>query len=254
MTPPKALIFLPTLNEAGNIQSMISQIIGLNLDADIVIIDDGSTDGTDKLVEKLAVEHPSVSLIERGGRLGVGSAHIQALRLAKQRGYDRLVTMDADFSHQPSDIPRFLEAAKTSDVVIGTRFARVDSLKEWNLFRKGMTHLGHFLTRLLLSLPYDASGGFRVYNVVRIPQDLIDSLESRDYEFFFESLTLIHRRGLSIVEVPIDLPARTYGESKMRLQHIVGGLYRLIRLSYRLKLNALKREGAWDGKAERLRP
>jgi dolichol-phosphate mannosyltransferase len=248
----RTLVFLPTLNEAGNIETMLHAIMKLDLDADILIIDDGSTDGTGKIVEKLAAEHPAISLLQRGGRLGVGSAHIEALRLAKQRGYERLLTMDADFSHRPSDIPRFLEAANASDIVIGTRFARDDSLKEWNPFRKCLTHLGHFLTRLLLSLPYDASGGFRVYTLNRIPQDLIDRLESRNYEFFFESLTLMHRRGLSVVEVPIDLPARTYGESKMQLKHILGGLYRLILLSYRLKVNGSKPERAWNGKVEHL--
>jgi dolichol-phosphate mannosyltransferase len=229
------LIFLPTLNEAGTIESMIQQIIGLNLDASILVIDDGSTDGTDELVEKLVIKYPSISLIERGARLGVGSAHIQALRLAKQRNYGRLITMDADFSHQPSDIPRFIEAAEAADIVVGSRFQRTDSLKDWNLFRKGMTHLGHFLTRLLLAMPYDASGGFRVYRLDKVPQDLIDKLESANYDFFFESLTLMHRRGLSIAEVPIDLPARTYGHSKMQLKHIFGGFFRLILLSYRLR-------------------
>jgi dolichol-phosphate mannosyltransferase len=246
------LIFLPTLNESGNIGSMLHEIMELGIGADILIIDDGSTDGTDKIVEKVASEHPAVSLLQRGGRLGVGSAHTQALRLAKQRGYEQLVTMDADFSHRPLDIPRFLETARASDIVIGTRFARDDSLKEWNHFRKALTHLGHFLTKRLLSLPYDASGGFRVYRLDRIPQDLVDRLESRNYEFFFESLTLMHRRGLSIAEVPIDLPARTYGQSKMQIKHMFGGLYRLIALSYRLNVTRLKPERSWNGKVEHL--
>ena len=236
MTRPN-LVFLPTLNEAGTIESMIQQIIELNLDADILVVDDGSTDGTDELVENLRAKYPSVSLIERGARLGVGSAHILALRQAKQRNYSRLITMDADFSHQPSDIPRFIEAAGAADIVVGSRFERTDSLREWNLFRKGMTHLGHFLTRLLLSIPYDASGGFRVYTMDKVPQDLIDNLGSTDYDFFFESLTLMHRRGLSVAEVPIDLPARTYGHSKMQLKHIFGGFFRLVLLAYRIRAN-----------------
>jgi dolichol-phosphate mannosyltransferase len=251
VTQSKILIFMPTLNEAGNIENIIHQIIDLNLDADILVIDDGSTDGTDKLVIKLAVEFPSVRLVERGARLGVGSAHTEALRLAKQRGYDYLITMDADFSHQPSDIPRFIKAVEAFDIVIGTRFERSDSLKDWNLFRKGMTHLGHLLTKLLLSMPFDASGGFRAYMLDRIPQDVIDKLESRNYDFFFESLTRMHRRGLSIVEIPIDLPARTYGHSKMQLKHIIGGFCRLVLLSHRLRATR-KRAGSCDGKIRHL--
>jgi dolichol-phosphate mannosyltransferase len=250
VTKPAILLCLPTLNEAGNIQSMLGQILEIGLDANIVVIDDGSSDGTDAIVTELATEHPCIQLIERGGRLGIGSAHIDALRLAKKAGYQYLVTMDADFSHRPSDIPRFLEAARTSNIVVGTRFSRADSLKEWNLFRKGMTHLGHFLTKTLLSLPYDASGGFRVYQLSKISQDLIDSLECRNYEFFFESLTLMHRSGLSIAEVPIDLPARTYGESKMQLKHILGGFARLVQLAWRLRLAGAKTEGSWNGNAD----
>jgi dolichol-phosphate mannosyltransferase len=113
-----------------------------------------------------------------------------------------------------------------------------------------MTHLGHFLTKTLLSLPYDASGGFRVYQLSKISQDLIDSLECRNYEFFFESLTLMYRSDLSITEIPIDLPARTYGESKMQLKHILGGFGRLVQLAWRLRLNGLRTEGSWNGNAD----
>jgi dolichol-phosphate mannosyltransferase len=250
VSKPAIVICLPTLNEAGNIPAMLGQILELRLDADIVVIDDGSSDGTDTLVQQVAEKHPQVRLIERGARLGIGSAHIDALRLAKKGGYQYLVTMDADFSHRPSDIPRFLDAAKTSNIVVGTRFSRADSLKEWNLLRKCITHLAHFLTKVLLSLPYDASGGFRVYQLSTISPDLIDSIECRNYEFFFESLTRMHRRGLTIAEVPIDLPARTYGHSKMELKHVFGGFSRLIQLAWRLRLSGAKTEGSWNGKAD----
>src|SRR5579863_10000112 len=121
VSKPAILVCLPTLNEAGNIQSMLGQILDLRLDADIAIIDDGSSDGTDRLIEEIAAKHPQVRLIERGARFGIGSAHIDALRLGKKGGYQFLVTMDADFSHRPSDIPRFLAAARTANVVVGTR-------------------------------------------------------------------------------------------------------------------------------------
>lgn len=252
MTTHADLVCLPTLNEAGNIGKMLQEILALRLGADILVIDDGSTDGTDRIVEEIGRAHPQVTLMQRGSRQGIGSAHTTALRLAKQKGYARLITLDADFSHSPSDIPRFLAASGAADIVIGTRFAREGSLREWNLLRKAITRFGHFLTRLLLALPYDASGGFRVYVMARIPQPLIDGLNARNYEFFFESLTLMHRSGLSIVEIPIDLPARTYGESKMQLRHMVGGLYRLLRLSWRLRRLGPIREGARDGSPDHI--
>ena len=103
---------------------------------------------------------------------------------------------------------------------------------------------------VLVSLPYDASGGFRVYQMSKISPDLIDSIECRNYEFFFESLTRMHRRGLSIAEVPIDLPARTYGHSKMKLKHVVSGFTRLIQLAWRLRFSAAKIQESWNGKTD----
>jgi SAM-dependent methyltransferase len=178
-----------------------------------------------------------------------------------------VVSLDADFSHKPEDVPRMLELKDRYDVVVGTRFQRESSLEDWNPYRRFMTHLGHFLTKTLLRLPYDASGGLRLYRLDRIPVSLFDRIESRDYAFFFESLTLLHVAGLKIGELPVDLPARTYGHSKMRIGHMVGGLIRLFRLAAKLALTRRRAmqenllgpasdaevmrsmwDGYWDGK------
>jgi len=230
------LLFTPTYNEAENIRTLIGQLLKLGLPADILVIDDNSPDGTGDIVAGMTQHHPNLKLWRREGKQGIGSAHIAALRYAKSEGYRLFVSLDADYSHKPEDIPRLLELQDTYDIVVGSRFQWESSLREWNLFRRFMTHLGHFLTRTLLRLPYDTTGGLRLYRLDPIPATLFDRIESRDYEFFFESLTLLHMAGLKIGELPIDLPARTYGHSKMKLAHMVRGLLRLFRLAWKLAI------------------
>jgi dolichol-phosphate mannosyltransferase len=236
MSRNEILIFTPTYNEAENIGSLLRQLLDLRLAADILVMDDGSPDGTGEIVSEMARSHGNLRLRTRAGKEGIGSAHLAALRQAKAEGYKILVTLDADFSHKPSDIPALLALSEAYDVVVGSRFQMESSLQEWNWFRRFMTRLGHFLTRVLLRLPYDASGGLRLYRLDRVPDALLDRIESRDYEFFFESLTLMHVAGLKIGELPVELPARTYGHSKMRLRHMVRGLLRLFALAGKLAI------------------
>ena len=226
----KILIFTPTYNESENIGLLLSMILELNLPADILVVDDNSPDGTSEVVQNLSKANANISLIKRKSKEGIGTAHLLALSYAREKGYEILVTMDSDFSHQPSDIPRFIEASKTHDVIIGSRFTTQESLKEWNLFRKSITHLGHLLTRILLGMPFDASGGLRLYKLDNISPEILNSLDSKHYEFFFESLYALHIAGISISEVPVNLPARVYGHSKMQIKHILRGVLRLINL------------------------
>ncbi len=236
MNRNEILIFTPTYNEADNIGPLIEQLFKLNLPADILVIDDSSPDGTGDVVARMMRDHLNLKLLRREGKKGIGSAHLTALRYGKAEAYRLFVSLDADYSHKPEDIPRLLEFNGTYDIVVGSRFQRESSLREWNLFRRFLTQLGHFLTQTMLRLPFDASGGLRLYRLDHIPSSLFDRIESRDYEFFFESLTLFHTAGFKIGELPVDLPARTYGHSKMRIGHMVRGLSRLFRLAGRLAL------------------
>jgi dolichol-phosphate mannosyltransferase len=244
------LLFTPTYNEAENIRPLVEELLKLGLPADILVIDDNSPDGTGDIVAGMMQNYPNLKLWGRESKQGIGNAHLAALRYAKSEGYRLLVSLDADYSHKPDDIPRLLELKDTYDIVVGSRFRWESSLREWNLFRRFLTHLGHFLTRTLLRLPYDASGGLRLYRLDRIPGSVFDRIESRDYEFFFESLALLHITGFSIGELPVDLPARTYGHSKMRIGHMVRGLSRLFRLAGRLAVIRHRSKGkANKGKA-----
>ena len=214
---PRTLVFVPTYNEQDNAPRMVKAIHALGLDADVLFIDDGSPDGTGKILEDLRASHPRLTVRHRPGKSGIGSAHREGIAYAYEHGYQRLVTLDCDFSHNPEDIPRFLRESETADVVVGSRWTTNNSLAEWNLYRRMMTGVGHVLTRVILGLPYDATGAFRAYRLDRIPRELFSLVRGTSYSFFFESLFTLYRNGVRIAEIPIVLPARTYGHSKMTL-------------------------------------
>ena len=211
----KSLIFIPTYNERDNAPRMCAEIHGLGLDADLLFMDDNSPDGTGALLDELKPRFPRLIVHHRAGKLGIGSAHFEAIEWAYAQGYQTLVTMDCDFTHSPSDIPAMIAATETSDVAVGSRWLRRNSLPGWNLFRRLMTNGGHWLTRRVLGVPQDASGAFRCYRLDRLPRQVFQLVKARGYAFFFESLFILNRNKFSIVEVPIVLPARTYGHSKM---------------------------------------
>ncbi len=226
------LIFIPTYNEAGNAERLCRQLTALDLQADILFCDDGSPDGTGEIVERLAQEFPHVRIMHRPGKLGIGSAHQDGIRYAYAHGYATLVTMDCDFTHDPADVKRLLEVAWSSGspVSVGSRYRQSDSLPGWNLMRRSLTHVGHFLTVNLLKLPQDATGALRVYQLAAIPKNLWDRVRSHGYSFFFESLFVLHRNGFTIEEMPIALPARTYGSSKMSWRETGRSAFRLFKL------------------------
>jgi GDPmannose 4,6-dehydratase len=232
--PSKLLIFIPTYNEVANVERLCRELTELCLGADILFCDDCSPDGTGEIVERLAREFPHVRTMHRPGKLGIGSAHQDGIRYAYAHGYETLVTMDCDFTHQPADVQRLLEIARASGrvVSIGSRYMERGSLPGWNLMRRSVTHLGHFLTVNLLHLPQDATGALRVYQLGAIPKELFDRVRSCGYSFFFESLFVLHRNGFVIEEMPIALPARTYGHSKMCLRETLRSASRLLKLCW----------------------
>jgi dolichol-phosphate mannosyltransferase len=209
------LIFVATYNEAENVEALFQRIRALHLNADILFLDDNSPDGTGDIIDRIAAKNPNVYAIHRTGKEGIGSAHLAGIAWAYERKYGTLVTMDCDFTHAPESILDFLAQSEEYEVVIGSRYLQEGSLRTWNVLRKILTHVGHLLTSSLLRMPYDATGAFRLYRLDRIPQGVFALVYSRSYSFFFESLYICWRNGARIFEIPIELPARTYGHSKM---------------------------------------
>lgn len=233
----KLLIFIPTYNESENVRPLYERLKRLPLEADILFIDDNSPDGTGKIIDGIASTNGSVSALHRKGKEGIGSAHQAGVDYAYDNGYDTLVTMDCDFTHDPDDIPRFISGSEDSDIVVGSRYMRKDSLTGWKFHRKVLTNLGHFLTRHLLGMPFDATGAFRLYRLDRINREIFRRVKSKGYSFFFESLFALMANGLRIKEIPITLPPRTYGHSKMSFGDIRQSVVRLFELYFDFTVN-----------------
>lgn len=224
MSDQKIVVMIPTYNERENVRNMWRELSNLGIPLDILFIDDNSPDGTGAVLDEIVRTAPSVVVLHRPGKLGIGSAHLDGIRWVYDHGYTHLVTMDCDFTHSPSDIPDLLKYADNYDVVVGSRHIRKNSLDGWNLWRKCITRGGHILTSILLSMPYDATGAFRLYRLDRIPPEVFDLVTSRGYSFFFESLTILNLNKFCIKEISIVLPPRTYGHSKLRFRDMVHAL------------------------------
>lgn len=228
--PGKTLVFIPTYEERDNVPRMLAELVRHVPHADIVFMDDNSPDGTGQILDELARTEPRLKVIHRPGKLGVGGAHLDGIAYAYEHGYGTLVTLDCDFTHSPSDIPLLLKESAGADIVIGSRYLQSGSLPGWNVARRLLTNVGHVLTVGMLGIRGDATGAFRVYRLTTIPRAMFDLVTARGYAFFFESLFVANHNGLTIRELPIVLPARTYGHSKMGLRDIRRSVQQLLDL------------------------
>lgn len=226
----KTLIFVPTYNERENVARMRADLQALPFEKDLLFLDDNSPDGTGALLDDMARADGNISVLHRSGKLGIGSAHVEGLAWARARGYNTVVTMDCDFTHDPAVIEKLLAHAADYDVVVGSRYMLRDGLPGWNWRREFLTRLGHVATRFLLGMPYDATGAFRVYRLDRVPHAAFVKANASGYSFFFQSLYILHRNGARIKEIPIVLPARMYGHSKMHFGEVARSIQHLVRV------------------------
>ncbi len=233
----KLLVAVPTYNERDNAPQLIKEIDALKLDADLLFVDDNSPDGTGIILNQLKNSYPRLNVMHRSDKQGIGSAHLAAITWAYDNGYDSIITMDCDFTHPPESLPILLAAAQGYDIVVASRYLKQNSLVGWNLYRKTLTRCGHFLTRLLLKMPYDATGGLRFYRLSSVPSYAWDIVSSKGYGFFFESLYIFFLNGFKINQIPINLHARTYGSSKMDSLEISRSLKLLFKLFMETLLN-----------------
>ena len=224
------LIFIATYNEVGNVESMCGRILVLSLNADLLFLDDNSPDGTGEILDRLALKHSNISVIHRPRKLGLGDAHLEGIAWAYEHKYETLVTMDCDFLYSPDDISVLLECPAGADVTVASRFIKDGSLEDWTLGCAVLSRAGHFLTRRLLAMPWDATGAFRVYRLSRIPREVFGLVRARGYAFFFESLFILNENKFHIAEVPVVLARRRHGKSKMSLREALRSALRVVSL------------------------
>lgn len=234
----RASLLLPTFNEAENLPKLVASLRSLGLPLEILVVDDGSPDGTGRIAEELARGRSDLAVVHRTGPRGYGEALTEGFRLALGRGAAAVVTMDCDFSHDPADIPRLLAALEEADVAIGSRYTAGGHLRAWPLYRRLLSAAANAFVRVLFRLPArDCTSGFRAYRREVLEGIPWGDLHSPGYSFLVEVLfwSVRHRRR-RIAEVPICFTERKEGESKMGLHQILQGAANLLTLRAELLL------------------
>jgi dolichol-phosphate mannosyltransferase len=208
------LVVVPTYNEAGNIDQIIDAVLVSVPDATILVVDDGSPDGTGAMVARRV--GPQVHLLERSGKQGLGRAYVAGFGWGLERGFSRFVEMDADFSHDPADLPALAAATENADVAIGSRYTPGGEVVGWSKGREFLSRFGNSYARALLGFPFrDATSGFRCYRRSVLEDIRLDEVASEGYAFQIDMTYRAWRLGYTIREIPIAFRDRMDGDSKM---------------------------------------
>ena len=239
-------VVLPTYNERENIEAMVGAILEQLPEASVLVVDDSSPDGTGELAETIAARAPRVSVLHRPGKEGLGVAYTAGFRWVLERpGTHAVAQMDADFSHDPADLPRLLAALMGgADLALGTRYMPGGGIVNWPWHRRLISMGGTLFARTVLLLPYrDLTGGFKAWRAELLDAIRLREISASGYGFQIETTWWAHRRGARIVQVPIVFRERTLGASKM-----TGGIAReamllVVRLRLRAIRDALLRRG-----------
>lgn len=212
----KTLIIIPTFNEIENIENMINSVFGLYPDVSVLVIEDGSPDGTADVVKKYQEKHSNLHMIQRSGKLGLGTAYITGFKWALERDFEHVFEMDCDFSHDPTQIPNLLEAAQTHDLVIGSRYLDGIRIINWPFHRLLLSYMASIYTRFVTGIPVqDTTGGFKCFSRKALSSLKLDEIIANGYIFQLELNYKVWTLGLPIKEVPIIFYERRDGESKM---------------------------------------
>lgn len=209
------LVAIPTYNEKENIPLLHKEIQQLHLPTDILFIDDNSPDGTGTVIDELIQKDPTVHVIHRPAKLGLGTAHKEAFRYAQKQGYKYLITMDADLTHDPKYIPDLLAHKNEADIVIGSRYTTGGSMHGWHKVRLPLTYFWRSMIKNVLGLPYDCTGAYRLYNVGVLKPEIYNQVKGTGFAFCMESLYRFSQYGARIAETPIEAHSRIHGASKL---------------------------------------
>ncbi|MCH7988148.1 MAG: polyprenol monophosphomannose synthase [Planctomycetes bacterium] len=230
-TKPKVTVVLATYNERENLQRLIPEIFQFAADAEILVIDDNSPDGTGDLADSLAEDDSRIHVLHREGKLGLGTATLAGFRYGIDHDYDLLINLDADFSHHPQYIPALRACMEQADVAIGSRYVEGGGVEGWGFHRHVMSRSINWYARLLLGLKTrDNSGSYRCYRVAKLRELDLDRVRARGYAFQEEILYRCRRIDCRFLETPIVFEDRRYGESKISSKESVIALWVIFRL------------------------
>jgi dolichol-phosphate mannosyltransferase len=213
----RGLVIVPTYNERENIQRIVPLVLEQDERLEVLVVDDGSPDGTGALADEIASREARVHVLHRAGKLGLGTAYLEGFHWGIARGYDWLFEMDADFSHDPSHLPQFIEGLADFDLVLGSRYleGRVTVIN-WPMGRLLLSYFANAYARVVTGLPVaEATGGFKAFRRVVLENIALDKVESEGYAFQIEMSFRAWKKGFRIGEIPIVFVDRTLGESKM---------------------------------------
>lgn len=216
MSQPKTLVIVPTYNERDNLPAIAQALMALPAGIELLVVDDNSPDGTGKLADELASAQPRIHVLHRQTKDGLGRAYIAGFKWALERGYEFICEMDGDFSHNPNDIPRFIEAARDADLVLGSRYCNGIRVINWPLRRLVLSMGAGLYVRLITGMPIsDPTGGFKCFRRAALEALDLDAVRSNGYSFQIELTHKLWRRGFRVAEVPIIFTDRFVGASKM---------------------------------------
>lgn len=237
----KKLIIIPTYNERENIRNILLAVLMLPQDFHILVVDDSSPDGTAELVKSLQADYPQrLHLTIRQTKDGLGKAYLHGFSWALEHGYDLIFEMDADFSHNPADLPRLLEAAQDADLVIGSRYKNGVNVVNWPMGRVLLSYFASHYVRFILRLPvHDTTAGFVCFRRKVLEDIGLDKIGLKGYGFQVEMKYRAFKKGFRLVEVPIVFTNRVLGESKMNGGIIGEAVFGVIRLKLKSLLNRL---------------
>jgi dolichol-phosphate mannosyltransferase len=228
MSARQVLVLIPTYNEADNIQPVVERVLVAVPDASVLILDDDSPDGTGRIADALADADARVQVVHRRRKQGLGHAYLAGFAWGLDRGYDVLVEMDADGSHQPEQLPSLLAALDDADLVLGSRWVRGGRVVNWPRSRQLLSRGGTWYARMALGLPlFDATGGYRAFRRATLEGIDLATVHSEGYCFQVELAWRACERGYRVVEVPITFVERTLGKSKMSRGIVVEALWRI---------------------------
>ena len=224
----RSLVIIPTYNESENISKLFEDIFSLYPECvDVLIIDDNSPDGTAELVKEIQHVHKTLYLHERPSKMGLGTAYIEGFRYAIKHGYQRIIEMDADYSHDPAVIGRMIEQSETADLVIGSRYiGNTVNVVNWPLSRLVLSKTASVYTRLITGMPVaDPTSGYKCFRSRVLLEIDLDRVQSQGYSFQIEMNFRVWKKGFTIVETPIIFIDRAVGKSKMTRKNIVEAIW-----------------------------